>query len=163
MARALTFGLTLVTVLMNGAFGQEPTKINPVSSLPPVSSAPANVHRLVVYNGGHVTIGYFAQPGTPEQAVVELQAKAKEEADAENKRLFGDANLPVERIIYTNVRPDNTLPASLGMRITAILKSGARITGIEIRSTDLHLVLRTDDGDDFDIVRSEIAAISKRR
>ena len=46
---------------------------------------------------------------------------------------------------------------------TVIMKNGVRVSGTQIRLSDIHVVVRTDDNADFEIARSEIAAIARQR
>jgi len=121
-------------------------------------------HRMVIANGAHITVAYVPMRDASDQTLTELQAKAKAESDEANKRT-GAVLLPIEPgIALASIRPaavDET-PASL-QRVTVIMKNGVRVAGTQIRLSDMHVVVRTDDNSDFEIARSEIAAIARQR
>jgi len=141
-------------------------QVSPPTPAPAANSKVTDsAHRMVIANGAHITVAYFPTKDTPDQAIAELQAKAKAESDEANKRVVPEL-LPIEPgIALASIRtpaPEEA-PAAIAQRVIVILKSGMRVTGVQIRLSDIHVVVRTDDNVDFEIARSEIAAIAKRR
>jgi len=159
--RIATLALLLSTITATFSFGQQSPAV-----LPPGATVKATdmAHRLVIANGAHITVAYVPMRDVSDQTLTELQAKAKAESDEANKRA-GAVLLPIEPgIALASVRPaavDET-PASL-QRVTVIMKNGVRVAGTQIRLSDMHVVVRTDDNSDFEIARSEIAAIARQR
>jgi hypothetical protein len=151
------FSLTLLfsTLMATLTYGQE----SPAVLHPEANVKATEAHRMVIANGSHITVTYV--PMTP----AELQTKAKAVSDEANKRAVPEL-LPIETGIgLAGIRPaaPEETPASLSQRVIVILKNGVRVTGTQIGLSDIHVVVRTDDDEDFEIARSEIAAIAKRR
>lgn len=164
MATFRTATLTLLSsaVMATFSYGQQSPAV-----LPPGATAKATdlAHRMVITNGSHVTVAYVPMRDVPEQTLIELQAKAKAESEEANKSA-GPVLLPVEPGIgLASIRPavSEETPASLSQRVTVIMKNGVRVSGTQIRLSDIHVVVRTDDNADFEIARSEIAAIARQR
>jgi hypothetical protein len=154
--RVATLTLLFSPVMATFSYGQESPAV-----LPPEANVKATdlAHRMVIANGSHITVTYVPM------TLTELQAKAKAESDEAKKRAVPEL-LPIETDIgLASIRPaaPEETPASLSQRVTVILKNGVRVSGTQIRLSDNHVVVRTDDNEDFEIARSEIAAIAKRR
>jgi len=159
-----TAALTLLFSAVAGSYsyGQTPPAASPAGVNPKATDL---AHRMVIANGAHITVTYFPTGNASDQVLTELQAKAKAESEEANKRALVEA-LPLDTGIgLASIRPagPEEAPAAISQRVIVILKSGARVAGMQIRLSDIHVVVRTDDNVDFEIARSEIAAISKRR
>jgi hypothetical protein len=162
-----TFRIATLTLLFSAvtatfSYGQQSQAV-----LPPAANGKATdmAYRMVIANGSYITVAYVPTRDVSEQTVAELQAKAKAESDEANKRA-GPVLLPIETGIgLASIRPaaSEETPASISQRVTVIMKNGVRVSGTQIRLSDIHVVVRTDDNTDFEIARSEIAAIARQR
>jgi len=160
--RIATLAFLSSTVMAAFSYGQQSPAVSPPG---PTVKTTDMAHRMVIANGAHITVAYVPMRDVSEQTLTELQAKAKAESDEANKRAV-PALLPIEPGIgLASIRPaaSEETPASLSQRVTVIMKNGVRVSGTQIRLSDIHVVVRTEDNADFEIARSEIAAIARQR
>ena len=156
---------SLALILLASTSATALAQDNPLDKLKPIApkpNLPAVKHRMEILNGSRLSITYFAQPGATDQDIDALVLQARREEDKFNSRIpDSETGAP---LAFANVRPgDPVVPPAGPQIVTIILKSGVSKTGDMYRATDHVLFLRTAENDDFEILRSEVAAISRKR
>jgi len=137
-----------------------------------------DIHRLVIYNGSNISVTYYSSKASPVEMDL-LQKLSRSQSEPDVIRLTGQQTDPGEfnKVVKTINETSPRLKASLDWNevrqfqlggppqttqpATAILKNGVIMSGVIVTADAKTITLVTATGEQFDILRSEIAALSR--